>query len=316
MSVLDQSPVPDGGTEAEALRASLALARAAEELGFARYWVAEHHGSAAFAGAAPEVMVGAVLAVTTSMRVGSGGVLLPRYPSVKVAEVFRILSALHPGRVDLGVGRAGGPAADFPRKLVELLARLGPEPPVWLLGASTGSAELAARLGTAYCFAHFLNSDPGEAAMSRYHAGGSVRGDVASPSSGGDAVPEPRGAVAVRVMVADTAGEADALAEAFLLWRSRRDLGHDETLPGSDRVRRHRWTPAELDRAAVNRRTLVHGTAEQARTALIGLADAHGVCELVVNTLTHDPADRLRSYRLLAEAMADTMAAPDTMAHL
>ncbi|MBY8852140.1 MsnO8 family LLM class oxidoreductase, partial [Saccharothrix sp. MB29] len=117
LSVLDQSPVPEGGTRADALRATVGLAAAVEPLGYHRFWVAEHHGSAAFAGTAPEITAGGVLAATSSMRVGSGGVLLPRYQPAKVAEVFTVLSALYPGRVDLGVGRAGGPAGDFPQKL-------------------------------------------------------------------------------------------------------------------------------------------------------------------------------------------------------
>ncbi|MDU0292378.1 MsnO8 family LLM class oxidoreductase [Saccharothrix longispora] len=288
LSVLDQSPVPEGGTRADALRATVGLAAAVEPLGYHRFWVAEHHGSAAFAGTAPEITAGGVLAATSSMRVGSGGVLLPRYQPAKVAEVFTVLSALYPGRVDLGVGRAGGPAGDFPQKLVELLARLPQGPPLWLLGASPGSAELAVELGTAYCFAHFLNPGSGVEAMARYRA--SAR---------------PRGAVAVRVLVADTEAEARRLSRALLLWRARRDLGHDEPIPDPDRVAAHVWSERERDRAAVNAHALVSGTPEQVRAHLVEVANGHGVGELVVNTLTHDPADRLRSYRLLADAMAD-----------
>ncbi|MEJ2852396.1 MULTISPECIES: MsnO8 family LLM class oxidoreductase [unclassified Saccharothrix] len=291
LSVLDQSPVPEGGTPAQALRATVDLAIAAEALGYHRFWVAEHHGTAAFAGSAPEITASAVLAVTTSMRVGSGGVLLPRYAPAKVAEVFSILGALHPGRVDLGVGRAGGPAHDFPEKLVELLARLPAGPPLWLLGASTGSAALAAELGTAYCFAHFLNPGPGVAAMTRYRE-----------------TARRRGALAVRVLVADTEAEARRLSRALLLWRARRDLGHDEPIPDPDRAAGHEWSAAERDRAAVGVNALVSGTPEQVRARLLDLADRHGVDELVVNTLTHAPADRLRSYRLLAQALADAPA--------
>ncbi|MFI9008146.1 LLM class flavin-dependent oxidoreductase [Actinosynnema sp. NPDC053489] len=250
--------------------------------------MAEHHGSAAFAGTAPEIVAGGVPAATSSLRVGSGGVLLPRYRPEKVAEVFTVLCALHPGRVDLGVGRAGGPAHDFPHRVVELLRRLPDGPPVWLLGASPGSADLAADLGTAYCFAHFLNPGPGVAAMARYRTAA-----------------QPRGAVAVRVVVADTEVGARRLAEALLLWRARRDLGIDEPLPDPDRVAAHAWSEPERVRAAVDAHALVSGTPEQVRADLVELAHRHGVDELVVNTPTHDPADRLRSYRLLAEAMAD-----------
>jgi alkanesulfonate monooxygenase SsuD/methylene tetrahydromethanopterin reductase-like flavin-dependent oxidoreductase (luciferase family) len=295
LSVLDQSPVPEGGTRADALRRTVELAVAVEALGYHRFWVAEHHGTAAFAGTAPEITTGAVLAATSSMRVGSGGVLLPRYAPAKVAEVFEVLEALHPGRVDLGVGRAGGPAHDFPRKVAELSARLPDGPPLWLLGASPGSAELAAALGTAYCFAHFLSPGPGVAAMARYQAAS-----------------HPRGALAVRVLVADTEAEARRLARALLLWRSRRDLGFDEPMPDPDRVAGHEWTDLERDRAAVNVHALVSGTPEQVRGELVEVARRHGVGELVVNTVTYDPADRLRSYRLLTEAMAEAPAVAAT----
>ncbi|GAA2673823.1 MULTISPECIES: LLM class flavin-dependent oxidoreductase [Actinosynnema] len=309
LSVLDQSPVPEGSSGAEALRASLELAREVDALGYHRYWVAEHHGSAAFAGRAPEVLAGAALAVTERVRVGSGGVLagaalavtervrvgsggvlLPRYPAAKVAEVFGVLAALHPGRVDLGVGRAGGPSPDFPGKVAELLAALGPGGsgsgvPLWLLGSSPGSAELAVRLGVSYCFAHFLVPDLAEAALARYRASRRA------------------GVLAVRAVVAESEERAEELALGFLLWRARRDLGHDEPLPSPERVRRWRWTSAELDRARANRPGLLSGTPEAVAAALDGLAGGLGVREVVVNTLTHDPADRLRSYRLLARAL-------------
>ncbi|PBC93119.1 luciferase family oxidoreductase, group 1 [Streptomyces sp. OV198] len=163
LSILDQSPIPAGGAPAEALIATLQLARSAEGLGYHRFWVAEHHGAAGFAGIALEVMVASMLENTRRLRIGSGGVLLPRYEPRKVAEVFRVLGALHPGRVDLGIGRAGGIARDFPRRFAEVIDLLGKSypgyipPTVWLLGAGSGSARLADALGTRYAFAHFLS---------------------------------------------------------------------------------------------------------------------------------------------------------------
>ncbi len=291
LSILDQSPVPEGGTPAEALRATVELARAAEGLGYTRYWLAEHHGSPSFAGTAPEITTAAVLAATTTLRAGPGGILLPRYSPAKVAEVVRVLTALYPERVDLGVGRAGGPAHDFPQKLAVLLGLLGEQaPPLWLLGASVGSAALAAGLDTAYCFAHFLNPSPGVAALAEYNNRSS----------------QPRAAVAVRVLLSDTAAKADDLARSLLLWRSRKDLGEDGPIPALESTRRHDWSDAELERAQANSAALIHGTPEQVRPVLAELANEHGVAELVVNTVTHDPADRLRSYQLLAEVMADT----------
>ncbi|MET1072753.1 MAG: MsnO8 family LLM class oxidoreductase, partial [Umezawaea sp.] len=261
-----------------------------------RFWVAEHHFSPSFAGSAPEVLVAALLARTRHLRIGSGGVLLPRYPATKVAEVFRVLAGLFPGRVDLGVGRAGGPAEGFPRQVVELLDGLaaGPlmpsgtvPPEVWLLGGGTSSAALAAELGTGFCFAHFLDPAPGVAALETHRRGSHTRA----------------GALAVRVLVAEDESRANALARGLLLWRSRKDLGDDRPLPAAETVRGHRWTSAEMERAEVNSRSLIAGTPEQVRAALVRLAEEHGVDELVVNTLTHDPEDRVRSYRLLSDVL-------------
>ncbi|WNV84619.1 MsnO8 family LLM class oxidoreductase [Umezawaea sp. Da 62-37] len=296
LSVLDQSPIGEGMSAADALEATVRLAEEADALGATRFWVAEHHFSPSFAGSAPEVLAAVLLARTRHLRIGSGGVLLPRYDPTKVAEVFRVLAGLFPGRVDLGVGRAGGPAERFPQQVVELLDGLtaGPlmpsgvvPPEVWLLGGGTSSAALAAELGTEFCFAHFLNPAPGVVALDTYRRGPHTR----------------LGALAVRVVVAEDESRANALARGLLLWRSRKDLGDDRPLPSAETVRGHRWTSAEMERAEVNSRSLIAGTPEQVRAALARLADAHGVEELVVNTPTHDPADRVRSYRLLADVL-------------
>ncbi|WP_433252161.1 MsnO8 family LLM class oxidoreductase [Streptosporangium sp. CA-135522] len=302
LSILDQSPLPEGGTPADALTATLQLARSADDLGFHRYWAAEHHGSPSFAGTSPEIMVTALLGHTRRLRIGSGGVLLPRYRAQKVAEVFRVIAALHPGRVDLGIGRAGGPADRFDQQVAELLMLLAVPyegyvpPPVWLLGAGTRSAVLAAELGTCFTFAHFLNPGPGRMALEAFQR------------DGGDA--RARGSLAVRAIAADTDEKARELAAAYLLWRSRKDLGDDEAFPSPAAARRHRWSGAEHERAADNGRALVAGTPEQVRDRLVRLAADHQVDEIVVNTLTHDPADRLRSYELLAETFELAAAVP------
>ncbi|MFJ8589460.1 MsnO8 family LLM class oxidoreductase [Streptomyces sp. NPDC093595] len=313
LSVLDQSPVGEGFTHSDALRASVELAERADALGFTRYWVAEHHHSPGFAGTAPEILAGTLLSRTRRMRIGTGGVLLPRYEPLKVAEVFSVLASLHPGRVDLGLGRAGGPAARFPQQVQEVSRLLGlgggqgggagslpPLPPLvsaaeipprlWLLGAGTRSAALAGELGTSFAFAHFLAPDPGVVALEGYRQG------LAASAWG----PQ-KGVLAVRVVTADTQERADGLALSLLLWRSRKDLGQDRPLPSVDAARRHRWSTAEAERAAVNSQALVTGTPERVREELERLATAHGVDELVINTLTHDPADRVRSYELLAQ---------------
>lgn len=288
LSILDQSPIGEGSTPGEALRATVELAKAADALGVTRYWVAEHHGSPGFAGTAPEILVPVILGATRRMRVGSGGVLLPRYPATKVAEVFSILADLYPGRVDLGLGRAGGPPEHFPQDVADLKRWLGDDPQIWLLGAGTTSGALAAKLGTAFAFAHFLNPPPGVEAMEAYHAQS----------------PAPLSALAVRVIVADTESRADDLARSLLLWRSRKDLGDDRPLPSIETARNHRWTSAESERASYNSHALISGTPEQVRPVLLDLAQLHGTDELVANVLTHDPADRLRTYELLAEVLA------------
>src|SRR4051812_1896296 len=201
LSVLDQSPVPAGSLPEEALANTIDLAQAVERFGYHRYWLAEHHNTRGLAGPAPEVMIAAVAAATERIRVGSGGVMLPHYSSLKVAEQFHVLEALHPGRIDLGVGRAPGgdpmsaaalriptPEGDrFPNQVQDLIGfledRLDPRhpfarvrappepagsPPVWLLGSSDYSAAVAAVLGTGFSFAHFINPAGGEHVVQEY----------------------------------------------------------------------------------------------------------------------------------------------------
>ncbi|HET9382792.1 MAG TPA: MsnO8 family LLM class oxidoreductase [Streptomyces sp.] len=313
LSVLDQSPIGAGFTAADALQASVDLAQAAEEWGYVRHWTAEHHYSPGFAGSAPEVLAAILLARTRRLRVGTGGVLLPRYPPDKVAEVFGVLASLFPGRVDLGLGRAGGPAADYPQRVLVLRRLMGLDgdgsptgdevvplaavrPQMWLLGAGSGSGHLAGQLGTEYAFAHFLVPGPARAALESYRE--SYAQHTGRPSTGG--------VLAVRVVTAETAERAEALAQSVLLWRSRKDLGEDLPLPTVEEALAHRWTSLEAERAEARRRTVVWGTPDQVRRRLTELAAEHGVDEIMVNTLTCDPADRLRSYGLLAEAFDRT----------
>src|SRR5271154_4573222 len=202
LSIIDQCPVPAGFTTADAFRNTIDLARLAERLGYERYWIAEHHATGAFASPAPEVLIARVGAETSRIRIGSGGVMLPHYSPMKVAEAFRVLHALYPGRIDLGIGRAPGGTPlesyalrrnralspdDFPEQLTELLAflhkdfpadhrfskiRLAPDmpgaPEVWLLGSSLWSAEAAAQFGLPYNFAHFIDPNTTREAIGNY----------------------------------------------------------------------------------------------------------------------------------------------------
>ena len=223
LSIIDQSPVSAGSTPADALRNSIELARLADRLGYERYWIAEHHAITALASPAPEILMTRIAAETSGIRVGSGGVMLPHYSPLKVAEIFRMLHALYPGRIDLGVGRAPGgtpldtfalqryrgqqlSSDDFPQQLLELLAFLNRDfpakhpfsrltvspdmpgcPEVWLLGSSMWSAAAAAQLGLRYAFAHFIDSNPTRAALEHYFSHFTASRDLSAPLRDGRA---------------------------------------------------------------------------------------------------------------------------------
>ncbi|MEA2449187.1 MAG: hypothetical protein QOG63_1119 [Thermoleophilaceae bacterium] len=330
LSVLDQSPVPAGARPEDALKNTIDLARACERSGYTRYWLAEHHNTRGLAGPAPEVMVAAVAAATERIRVGSGGVMLPHYSSLKVAEQFHVLEALHPGRIDLGVGRAPGgdpmsaatlriptPEGDrFPNQVQDLIGfledRLDPRhpfarvratpepsdgvPPVWLLGSSDYSAAVAAVLGTGFSFAHFINPAGGEHVVSEYRSSFKP-----SPS-----FPRPQASVGVNVMCADSTEEAIRLASSVRLWRRRLRRGDPGPVPTVEEALAE-LGDRSLERPHDDERRLAIGNPDEVRVELEELADRYGVDELVVLTICHDHAARVRSYELLAEAFA-----PDT----
>jgi luciferase family oxidoreductase group 1 len=327
LSVLDQCPVPAGSTPAQALADSLALAEAAERMGYRRYWAAEHHNTASLASVSPEILVAAVAGRTRSIRVGAGGVLLPHYSPLKVAENFRLLEALYPGRIDLGVGRAAGtdpvteaalqyrPGAlgdeHFGQKVVDLLGfldgTLEPDHPyagaramppgetdgleVWVLGSSSNGAGAAAYLGLPFAFAHFITPDFGPQIVRSYRKG-------FTPSA---RAPEARVAVAVSVVCADTEAEAERLAVSAAVWRLHPEGPARGPLLPPDEAARLALTPLQQERVRQHRAGMVVGDGERARKELTELAGTFGVDEVIVVTVCHDPAARLRSYRLLAE---------------
>lgn len=327
LGVLDQSPVPDGTAPAQALAATLDLARAAEALGYRRFWVAEHHNTASLAATAPEIVVGAVAAATSTIRVGSGGVMLGHYSPLKVAETFRTLAALYPGRIDLGVGRTAGadPVAEaalqylpgvpgdeqYVDKVADLVGflhdRLEPghpfesvrampdgvaPPQVWMLGSSSHGGAVAAYMGLPFAFAHFITSAFGPQVVAAYRRGFQPSAGLAAPCP----------VVAVGALCADTDEEAERLARSADVWRLRPEgAGRGPLLSPGDAAQ----VPlSELDRAKVaqGRAGTVVGGPARARRELAALAEAYGVDELVVVTVCHDPAARLRSYELLAAA--------------
>ncbi|MEO7836918.1 MAG: LLM class flavin-dependent oxidoreductase [Acidimicrobiales bacterium] len=326
LSVLDQSPVVSGSTAADALRESVALAVEAERLGYRRYWLAEHHGTSGLAGSAPEIMIARVAAATSTIRVGSGGVLLSHYSPLKVAEVFRVLYGLFPGRIDLGIGRAAGASpraagalrtgregddpAQFARQVTDLVGFLAgtlpadhpwsgvaavPEgpggPDVWLLASSSDGAGLGAALGLSLCFAHFITPAYGPQVVAKYrrHVLASADRDRLQAS------------VAVSVICAGTDAEAERLATSLDVWRLTPQVDRGP-LPSVEEAQIHALT--EMDRARIiqNRARLVVGGPARVRQALVALAEAFAVNELVVLTICHDPQARRRSYELLAEA--------------
>jgi luciferase family oxidoreductase group 1 len=325
LSALDQSPVRSTGTPADAIRETLELARAADRLGYHRYWLAEHHSTPALAGPSPEVLIPQVAAATSGIRVGSGGVMLQHYSALKVAEQFRVLETLHPGRIDLGIGRApgsdqltaralAGPAGvgvdDFVGKVADVLGFLhgdlppehpygsvlamptGPTAPeVWLLGSSDQSGALAAHFGLGFAFAHFINADGG-AEVTRAYA----RGFKPSPL-----LAEPRASVAVFVVCAPTEEEAVRLAQSRDLFIVRLYTGRSSRYPSVAEAEGYSYSPREWMIVEHARRRRVVGTPAQCRARLEALAGEYGVDEVVVVTITETWETRLRSYVLLAE---------------
>jgi luciferase family oxidoreductase group 1 len=322
LGVLDQSPIAEGSTGADALRNTLDLARLADELGYERYWLAEHHGTPMLAGASPEVLIAAIGGQTARIRVGSGGVMLPHYSPLKVAETFSMLAALYPGRIDLGIGRAPGTdpqtmlalqrdrrqAApdDFPEQLAELLAYLeddfprahplarlaalpgGPErPDVWLLGSSLQSALWAAELGLPYSFADFIN--PAGAEIARVYR------ERFLPSRRRDA---PELVVTVSAICAESDEEAERLAASARMVFSLFSSGRLIPVP---RVERALEFLGENGGAPAGRRTVV-GSPETVRAGLEEVAREYEADEVMVVTITYDHGARRRSYELIAEA--------------
>jgi len=310
LSVLDQSPIPEGATRGQALRNSVDLARLADRLGYHRYWVAEHHGTPGLACASPEVLIGPIAAATARIRVGSGGVMLPHYSPFKVAETFGMLAGLYPGRIDLGVGRAAGtdPATalalqrdrrraspdDFPDQLDELLgyfdgaADRAEAPEVWLLGSSPQSGEWAAGLGLPYAFADFINP-----------AGAPVAAHYRAAFTPGRRLPVPRQAVAVWAICAPTQDEAEDLAASFRMMITLLHRGELIPVPPVDKARRF------LERGGAPlplRRRLIAGTPPAVRAGIEAVAREYGAEEVLVVNILFDHAARRRSYELVAGA--------------
>jgi luciferase family oxidoreductase group 1 len=306
LSVLDQSPIPEGSTAGDALRNSLDLARHADSAGYKRYWVAEHHGTPGLACASPEVLIGPIAAATSQIRVGSGGIMLPHYSPLKVAENFNMLSGLYPGRIDLGIGRAAGTSPnvaralqrdrrqaspdDFPEQLDELLELVGKgkgaEP--WLLGSSPQSAIWAAELGLPYVFADFINS--GGAAIAAHYR------QRFRPSGYADA---PRLAVAAWVICADTDEQAVRLSSSSRMMLRMLLRGRLIAVPNVQTA--ERFLEQDTAPQLYPSRRMITGSPSNVRASIEALASEYGADEVLIVNILHDHAARVRSYELLAD---------------
>ena len=336
LSVLDQSPVISGHSAAQAIEETIRLARRADRLGYHRYWLAEHHAIGALGDPCPEILLARIGAETRRIRVGTGGVLLPYYSGFKVAEIFRMLEALYPGRIDLGIGRAPGgdqrtaravgggrmpTAEDFPEQVWELIGyldgtlpedhpfrkvRVQPEgktgPELWLLGSSDYSGLLAAQLGVRFSFAHFINAQGGDAVMRAYKERFQSRtSDTAGPAPREGA---PHAGLCCFVICAATDDQAERMARVVDLRRLHMALNQDLPVPTLPEAEKRAFSKEEQQYIRSQRPRAVIGSPDTCREKLLDLADRYSADELMVLTITGDYATRLESYELLARAFA------------
>jgi len=330
LSVLDLSPIPSGSTAGQALANTIELGRHAERIGLARYWLAEHHNAMSLASSAPEIMISQVAAATGSIRVGSGGMMLPNHSPLKVAELFRVLHALFPGRIDLGIGRAAGTdprtalalrrshhalaGEDFPKQLDQLFAYLDadatprdpftrtiaaipsgvPRPVIYMLGSSDYGARLAAALGLGFAFARHINPDDAVSMMQAY------RSEFRSAAGGSG----PYAILAVSAICAETDEEAERLASSSYLSGLRFAQGlRDLPLPSVEEALAYRYDPEEEALRRTYAARHIVGSAAHVAEQLRALASQCAADELMVMTHVHDPAARKQSYTLLAREL-------------
>jgi luciferase family oxidoreductase group 1 len=322
LSVLDLAPVPSGTTPAQAIRRTIDLAQLAERLGYVRYWFAEHHGMPSVASSAPEILIAHVAAATQRLRVGSGGIMLPNHSALKVAELFRTLAALHPDRIDLGLGRAPGSdhnasralgasdGSDFASQLAELLAFCGdaqfppghpfgkvvampgdvPLPPIWILGSSGASARMAGAAGMGYSFASHFSEAPATPAFNAYR-------DSFAPSP---QFPRPHAILGVAAVCAESQAEADLLASTMDLAWLRIRRGEFRPLPSPEEAQAYPYDEREREAVRDYRRRTVIGDPATVKARIEQMARDSGADEVMVVTNLHGHDARLRSYELLA----------------
>ncbi|MBT3994458.1 MAG: LLM class flavin-dependent oxidoreductase [Chloroflexi bacterium] len=330
LSILDQSPISVGKTAHEAVQATLDLAEKADQWGYTRYWLAEHHSSGTLADASPEILLAAMSARTENIRIGSGGVMLSHYSALKVAETFRMLEALAPGRVDMGLGRAPGsdqmasfalqsgpnsdPIEKYPQKVFDLMRYLSETFPTdhpfgklrampaspswaapWLLSSSMGSAGIAARLGLPLSFAHFIAQDNGPEYVKWYR----------DNFEASEWFEKPRVNIGISAITADTAERAYDLATCRHVMRLMRNKGQDHEMkgvPSVDEIKAMDFDGSDLEFIEQQRTKSIEGDPATVKAKIENLAEQYETDDVIVLTITHDYAERQRSYELLAQA--------------
>ena len=328
LSVVDQSPVRAGGTAADALQETIALAVATEAMGYHRYWVAEHHNLPNFASTSPEVLIGQIAARTRTIKVGSGGIMLPHYSAFKVAENFRLLESLYPGRIDLGLGRAPGSdqltaialaypgrprdAAQYPQQVMDLVGflsaslppdhpfaqvRPGPSdgtvPDIWLLGSQSESAYMAATFGLPFSYAQFFGiaSHQGPAIVAHYR-------QHFKPSA---FLAEPKVNVAIHVLCAETEEKARRLATSRNLAKLKTALNQRGGVPTIEEALNYPYTPEEQAYIEQFSHNYIDGDPEQVKAQLLAMSEQYQTTDISIVTICYDFEDRVRSYELVAE---------------
>jgi luciferase family oxidoreductase group 1 len=327
LSVLDQSVISKGYSGRDALQNTVKLAQLTEELGYTRFWVAEHHNSNGIAGSSPEVLISHLASHTKRIRVGSGGVLLPQYSPYKVAENFKLLETLFPNRIDLGIGRSpgGSPATrlaltdgirrslnEFPRQVKDLQGYLGsnlpeehpyhevmafpsPEtlPEMWLLGITHRGARVAAENGTAFTYGHFITPENGKRAIDYYY-------EHFQPSA---LLGEPRANVCIFVVCASTQEKAEEMALSQDIWLLAVGSGGDTRIPSVEEARAKVLSAEERAKVVENRKRMIIGTPQKVRNELLQLSEKYQTEEFMIAANVHNFQDKLQSYTLLAESI-------------
>src|ERR1700722_2461226 len=327
LSALDLVPLVEGGTSVEALRAAAELAQAVDRFGYTRLWYAEHHNMPGIATTIPEILISHVGSMTSRIRLGAGGVMLPNHSPLQVAESYKLLEAIYPGRIDLGIGRAPGTDAltalalrrsrkaltadDFLEQLGELIAWGSgtfpadnpfrairampadrPLPPLYLLGSSNDGARLAAEMGVAFAFAGHFSSDPPEVAMNVYRSGFYPSGPLEKPYA----------ILALSVFCADTEEAAERMASSMLLSFARLRTGHPGRLPSPEEAMTHVYSPEEEKIVAFFKKIRIVGTPKKVRARIQEIARRSAADEVMIATHAFDPVARMRSYELVAQA--------------